>query len=96
MFRGTTVYLAAVLAAALKCAGDVAVNRGLEADGGKFSDAKPHADWDGGHGNPVCPMAPPCQCCTCMLHLFEWRSTIFAHHIKPNPILRDSVCMSLC
>lgn len=53
LFRGTTVYLAAALASALKCAGDVAVNRGLESDGTKFSDAKPHADWDGGYGNPV-------------------------------------------
>jgi hypothetical protein len=53
LFRGTTVYLAAVIACALKCAGDVAVNRGLESDGAKFADAKPHADWDGGFGNAV-------------------------------------------
>lgn len=52
LFRGTVTYLANAVAFALKCAGDVAVNRGLEADGQKFADAKPHADWDGGYGNP--------------------------------------------
>jgi hypothetical protein len=54
LFKGSTVYLASAIACALKCAGDVASNRGLESDGEKFAQAKPHADINEGKGNPVC------------------------------------------
>ncbi len=53
LFKGTTVYLAATLACALKAAGEIASNRGLESDGEKFAQAKPHAPDVEGHGNPV-------------------------------------------
>ena len=53
LFKGTTVYLASVMACALKSAGEIASNRGLESDGEKFAQAKPHAEDSEGRGNPV-------------------------------------------
>ncbi len=53
LFAGTNVYLGACIACALKSAGEIASNRGLESDGKKFSHAKPHLDDGEGKGNPV-------------------------------------------
>jgi hypothetical protein len=63
LFRGTTVYLGAAIAAALKYVGDVTVNKGLQSDGEKFDDARPHAEGDGGYGNPVCRATSSLCCC---------------------------------
>jgi hypothetical protein len=53
LFKGTTVYLGEVLGSALKSVGDVAYNKGLESDGQRFAQAKPHIDLGDGAGNPV-------------------------------------------
>lgn len=93
LFRGTSVYLGAIITATLNYAGDVAVNRGVQADGAKYADAKPHADWDGGYGNPVRAVAVAAVCdCVCA----RASPRLCYRILPPRDRVPAAVCVCVC